>query len=247
MWNIIYSNSNCNNWNRLKEHIGHLERLTNVKKSIDTKIPNQPKFLKEKRCKKEIQRELNRQIETNNLILYKKMCEVKIHPSPYNKLINIPLKCPAFESLYYNKFVKYKNIEKENEKLKQIFISAKPVINTRRLLDDYNFYKYLKKNISKKAIDRNPNLNFSSYDGFKRNLLFNIEKLKNSNNNNICNKQLSFSYRSKSMNNIKKNNIISKINNSINKNNNENKINYNNKIHRSIDNITTNDCTHNKS
>ena len=49
------------------------------------------------------------------------------------------------------------------------------------------------------------------------------------------------------MNNIKKNNIISKINNSINKNNNENKINYNNKIHRSIDNITTNDCTHNKS
>ena len=34
----------------------------------------------------------------------------------------------------------YRNIEKENEKLKQFFISAKPGINTRRLLDDYNFY-----------------------------------------------------------------------------------------------------------
>ena len=63
MWNIIYSNSNCKNWNRLKEHKGHLERLIEVKKSIDTKIPKQPKFLKEKGCKKEIQRELNRQIE----------------------------------------------------------------------------------------------------------------------------------------------------------------------------------------
>ena len=55
----------------------------------------------------------------------------------------------------------YRNIEKENEKLKQFFISAKPGINTRRLLDDYNFYKSVKKNISEKIIDRNPNLNFS--------------------------------------------------------------------------------------
>jgi hypothetical protein len=60
MWNIIYSNSNCKNWNRLKEHKGHLERLIEIKKSIDIKIPKQPKFLKEKGCKKEIQRELNR-------------------------------------------------------------------------------------------------------------------------------------------------------------------------------------------
>ena len=246
MWNIIYSNSNCNNWNRLKEHKGHLERLVYIKKSIDNKMPKQPKFLKEKVCKKELQRELNREIDKDNIILYKKIYDVKNHPSPYSKLINIPSKCPAFESLYYNTLIKYKNIEKENEMLKHIFISAKPVINTRKLLDEYNYYKYLKKNISKKAIDRNPNLNFSSYDRFKKKLLFNIEKIQN-NDNNIFNKNLSFSYRSKSMNNIKNNNIITKNNDSVNKKKNENKIYYNNNIHRSIDNITTNDYTNSKS
>ena len=35
------------------------------------------------------------------------MCEVKTHLSPYSKILNILSRCPSFENLYYNKWIKY--------------------------------------------------------------------------------------------------------------------------------------------
>lgn len=176
MWNIIYTNTTCNNFNRLMEHRGHLERIALAKKMIDTKTPNQPKFFKEGACKKAMKREFNRQIDIDNNLLYKKMYEIKIHPSPYSKCMNLKIECPAFESLTYNKMKRERDIQKENGKLKKRLISARPAYNTKRYLDDYKYTSYIEKNISKNAKQRNPNLNFTTYNGFKNNLKYNIER-----------------------------------------------------------------------
>ena len=172
----MYTNTNCNNWNRLMEHRGHLERIALAKKMIDTKTPNQPKFFKEAACKKAMKKEFNRQIDIDNNILYKKMYELKIHHSPYAKELNIPQPCPAFESLSYNKWRRQKVIEKENGKFKNRLLSAKTAYRTQKYLDDYKYTEYLEKNISKGAKERNPNLNFTTYNGFKNNLKYNIER-----------------------------------------------------------------------
>ena len=171
----MYTNTNCNNWNRLMEHRGHLERIALAKKMIDTKTPNQPKFFKEAACKKAMKKEFNRQIDIDNNLLYKKMYELKIHHSPYAKELNIIQPCPAFESLSYNKWRKQKVIERENSRFKKRLLSAKTTYRTQKYLDDYKYSEYLEKNISKGAKQRNPNLNFTTYNGFKNNLKYNIE------------------------------------------------------------------------
>ena len=172
----MYTNTNCNNWNRLMEHRGHLERIALAKKMIDTKTPNQPKFFKEAACKKAMKKEFNRQIDIDNNLLYKKMYELKVHHSPYAKELNPTHPCPAFESLSYNKWRRQKEIEKENGKFKNRLLSAKTAYKTQKYLDDYKYSEYLQKNISKGAKERNPNLNFTTYNGFRNNLKYNIER-----------------------------------------------------------------------
>lgn len=45
MWNLNYANRKCNEYEKQREHLQHLERLTNIKCSIDLKKPKKPTFL----------------------------------------------------------------------------------------------------------------------------------------------------------------------------------------------------------
>jgi hypothetical protein len=179
MWNVTFTNPNLNKWHRLLEHKGHLERMTLAKKMIDNSKPDQPKFFKNGAANIASKREWKRKINIDNIILYNKMYELSVHPSPYNKILNEPQKCPAFQKMSYNKWRKAKDLEIENRKLKKRFTSAKPSINAKKLDDEYNNYNvYLKNNIKKGKGEKNPNLGFVTWSAFKKNLKINIEREK---------------------------------------------------------------------
>jgi hypothetical protein len=179
MWNVTFTNPNLNKWHRLLEHKGHLERMTLAKKMIDDSKPDQPKFFKNGAANIASKREWKRKINIDNVILYNKMYELSVHPSPYNKILNKPQECPAFKKMSYNKWRKAKDLEIENRKLKKRFTSAKPSINAKKLDDEYNNYNvYLKNNIKKGKGEKNPNLGFVTWSAFKKNLKINIEREK---------------------------------------------------------------------
>jgi hypothetical protein len=210
MWNVTFTNPNLNKWHRLLEHKGHLERMTLAKKMIDNSKPDQPKFFKNGAANIASKREWKRKINIDNIILYNKMYELSVHPSPYNKILNEPQKCPAFQKMSYNKWRKAKDLEIENRKLKKRFTSAKPSINAKKLDDEYNNYNvYLKNNIKKGKGEKNPNLGFVTWSAFKKNLKINIEREKMNINDFI-----ELQNKSKTSSTFK-NNSKSKINNTI--------------------------------
>ena len=138
------------------------------------------------------------------------MYELSVHPSPYNKILNKPTPCPAFQKMSYNKWRKAKDLEIENRKLKKRFTSAKPSINAKKLDDEYNNYNvYLKNNIKKGKGEKNPNLGFVTWSAFKKNLKINIEREKMDINDFI-----ELQNKSKTSSTFK-NNSKSKINNTI--------------------------------
>jgi hypothetical protein len=51
MWNLNYCNRKCNEYERYRDHIQHLERLTKIKCSLDQKQPKKPYFLFNKKNK----------------------------------------------------------------------------------------------------------------------------------------------------------------------------------------------------
>jgi hypothetical protein len=177
MWNVTYTNPNLNKWHRLLEHKGHLERMTLAKKMIDNSKPNQPKFFKNGAANIASKREWKRKINIDNSLLYKKMHELSIHPSPYNKILNEPTPCPAFQRMNYNKWRKAKDLEIENKKLKKRFTSAKPSVNSRKLDNEFNHYTtYLSNNIKKGKGEKNPNIDFITWDTYKKRLKICIER-----------------------------------------------------------------------
>ena len=209
MWNVTFTNPNLNKWHRLLEHKGHLERMTLAKKMIDDSKPDQPKFFKNGAANIASKREWKRKINIDNIILYNKMYELSVHPSPYNKILNKPQECPAFKKMSYNKWRKAKDLEIENRKLKKRFTSAKPSINAKKLDDEYNNYNvYLKNNIKKGKGEKNPNLGFVTWSAFKQNLKINIEREKMNINDFI-----ELQNKSKTSSNFK--NSKSKINSTI--------------------------------
>jgi hypothetical protein len=177
---------------------------------IDDSKPDQPKFFKNGAANIASKREWKRKINLDNVILYNKMYELSVHPSPYNKILNKPTPCPAFQKMSYNKWRKAKDLEIENRKLKKRFTSAKPSINAKKLDDEYNNYNvYLKNNIKKGKGEKNPNLGFVTWSAFKKNLKINIEREKMDINDFI-----ELQNKSKTSSTFK-NNSKSKINNTI--------------------------------
>jgi len=45
MWNLNYANRKCNEFEKQREHLQHLERITNIRCAIDKKEPKKPTFL----------------------------------------------------------------------------------------------------------------------------------------------------------------------------------------------------------
>jgi len=45
MWHLNYANRKCNEFEKQREHMQHLERITNAKSAVDKKEPKKPSFL----------------------------------------------------------------------------------------------------------------------------------------------------------------------------------------------------------
>lgn len=172
MWNITYSSNHMNEWEQYNKHRQHLERLTQTKTMIDNKKPNKPSFLKNRKKKEEMKKERQSKIDYENRVLFNKMAELKVKPSPYTARCLLPTYCPALDrnSMHHNKYMRFKTIKNDNEKLKKRFMSAKPTYLTNKILQEHNY----KCNITKKH--KNPNLQFTTFTGFQKNLKIRIER-----------------------------------------------------------------------
>ena len=167
MWNNInHGNINMNKFERLMAHKGHLERLAQIKKVINTKNPKTPSFIEKKMINPGYRLEREMKIEKENRILFQRMYELKNKRSPYSAFLNIPSKCPAYELLGYHRNQKKIKIQKENDKLYKRFILARPTYNAHKLIDEYEYSKYLERNIAQNKNYKNPNLEFITFEKF---------------------------------------------------------------------------------
>ena len=169
MWNnITHGNTNMNRFERLMEHKGHLERLAQIKKVINTQNPKKPSFITKKMINPGSRMERALKIQYENQVIINRMYGIKNKRSPYSPCMNIPSKCPAFELLTYHRLKKNVTLKTENDKLYKRFTFARPTYNVRKLVDEYEYSKYLEKNISQNRNRINPNLEFISFERFNQ-------------------------------------------------------------------------------
>jgi hypothetical protein len=168
MWNLISGNTNMNKFERLMNHKGHLERLAQSKKTINTKKPKTPSFFAKKKINAGLRLERALKILYENKVLFGKMYDIHNKMSPYSAKINLPSKCPAFVSLPNQKNREKVVISNENKKLFNRLAYAKSSYNILRLANDYKYNQYLENNISKNNNRTNPNLNYITYENFNK-------------------------------------------------------------------------------
>ena len=168
MWNLISGNTNMNKFERLMNHKGHLERLAQSKKTINTKKPKTPSFFAKKKINAGLRLERALKILYENKVLFGKMYDIHNKMSPYSAKINLPSKCPAFVSLQNQKNREKVVISNENKKLFNRLAYAKSSYNILRLANDYKYNQYLENNISKNNNRTNPNLNYITYENFNK-------------------------------------------------------------------------------
>ena len=161
MWNNIPpANTSMNKFECLMTHKGHLERLAQIKKVVNTKKPKVPSFLSKGIRNPGITKERELKIQYENKIIFDRMYEIRKHFSPYSAELNIPSKCPAYELLSYHRLKKNRVIRKENNKLYKRFTFTKPTLNAEKFNQEYQYYQYLESNISQNKNRVNPNLDF---------------------------------------------------------------------------------------
>lgn len=169
MWNnITHGNTNMNRFERLMEHKGHLERLAQTKKVINTNNPKIPSFISKRMINPGSRMERALKIHYENQVIYNRMYEINNKNSPYSACMNIPLKCPAYELLTHHRLKKNNVIQTENNKLYKRFTFARPTYNAQNLEKEYKYSKYLENNISKNRNRINPNLDFISFEKFNQ-------------------------------------------------------------------------------
>ena len=169
MWNNIPpANTKMNKFECLMVHKGHLERLAQARKVINTKKPKIPSFLLKGIRNQGIAKEREMKIQYENRVLFNRMYEINKHFSPYSKNLNIPSHCPAYELLSYHRLKKNRIIKVENNKLYKRFNFAKPTLNSEKLNQEYQYNQYLESNISQNKNRVNPNLAFVDYEKFNK-------------------------------------------------------------------------------
>ena len=78
MWNNIPpANTNMNKFERLMTHKGHLERLAQARKVINTRQPKTPSFLLKGPRNLGIRKELEIKKEYENKIIFNKVYEIR--------------------------------------------------------------------------------------------------------------------------------------------------------------------------
>ena len=187
MWNNIPpANTNMNKFECLMVHKGHLERLAQARKVVNTKKPKTPSFYLKGYKNVGIRKERALKIQYENKVLFERMCEITKKYSPYSACLNIPSHCPAYELLSYHRLKKNNAINIENNKLYKRFTFARPTLNTEKLNKEYQYNKYLENNISQNKNRVNPNLDFIEFGKFNKRIRnFSSTFRKNINNINL--------------------------------------------------------------
>ena len=187
MWNNIPpANTNMNKFERLMVHKGHLERLAQIKKVVNTKKPKVPSFLSKGIRDPGIRMEKELKIQYENKIIFDRMYEIRKHFSPYSACNNIPSQCPAYELLSYHRLKKNRVIKKENNKLYKRFTFTRPTLNAEKFNQEYQYYQYLEGNISQNKNRVNPNLDFIEFEKFNKRIKnYNSDFRKNNRKINI--------------------------------------------------------------
>ena len=187
MWNNIPpANTNMNKFERLMVHKGHLERLAQIKKVVNTKKPKIPSFLSKGIRDPGIRMEKELKIQYENKIIFDRMYEIRKHFSPYSACKNIPSQCPASELLSYHRLKKNRVITKENNKLYKRFTFTRPTLNAEKFNKEYQYYQYLEGNISQNKNRINPNLDFIEFEKFNKRIKnYNSDFRKNNRKINI--------------------------------------------------------------
>ena len=169
MWNNIPpANTNMNKFECLMVHKGHLERLAQARKVINTKKPKIPSFLLKGIRNQGIAKEREIKIQYENRVLFNRMYEISKNFSPYSKNLNIPSRCPAYDLLAYHRLKRNRIIKVENNKLYKRFNFAKPTLTADKLNQEYEYNQYLESNISQNKNRVNPNLAFVDYEKFNK-------------------------------------------------------------------------------
>lgn len=169
MWNNIPpANTNMNKFECLMAHKGHLERLAQITKVINTKHPKIPSFLAKGQRNPGMSKEREIKIEYENKIIFDRLYEIRKKYSPYSACVNIPSHCPAYELLSYHRLKKNKIITKENNKLYKRFTFTRPTLNLDKLNKQYQYNQYLESNISQNKNRLNPNLDFIEFEKFNK-------------------------------------------------------------------------------
>ena len=185
MWNNIPpANTKMNKFECLMVHKGHLERLAQARKVINTKKPKIPSFLLKGIRNQGIAKEREMKIQYENRVLFNRMYEISKNFSPYSKNLNIPSHCPAYELLSYHRLKKNRIIKVENNKLYNRFNFAKPTLTADKLNQEYEYNQYLESNISQNKNRVNPNLAFVDYEKFNKRIK-NINSASNKHNRKI--------------------------------------------------------------
>lgn len=171
MWNKFQGNSNMNKFEEFMQHKGHLERIALSKNCINNKEPMKPSFLKRKLINMGEKINLKFKISQENIALLHKLTEISKKNSKYAECLNVPSKCPAFDKLNYNRYLKICETQNENKKMHKRLISARPAYLSCKYLTDYQNKKQLENNIKRKRNEINPCLDFVTSKQFNRNLL----------------------------------------------------------------------------
>ena len=143
MWNRLFSNTLCNEKERLRIHKVQLERLMLTKPKINIQPPHIPKFLLTKYAQKEIQKNIQNKIAHDNFIIYKKLDHLQRSKSPYSKnketdFLDENMKM-HHKSNYFFHLQKELNLAKDNHRLYKIFLAKKSFYPTKNFLERNNF------------------------------------------------------------------------------------------------------------
>jgi hypothetical protein len=183
MWNNIdYTCEKLNSIERFRIHKEHLERLMQAKSMIQNTPPIQPKFIYQRASKKEEKRNELSKISYENKILINRIDSIYRKPSPYSNYLLKPRVCPAFDrgNCSYIHKKKQQDLDKKNKFLYERFYQTKPYYSTKEFVKANKQIRHLQ-GIRKKNVV-NPNLNYTTFEGFKKNFLREILKENNQNN-----------------------------------------------------------------
>jgi len=178
MWRIRRNNLIINDYDNFFSHRAHLEKLLQAKPHVQNKGPEMPFFLKNKISTNHLLRSIEDKKCYENAVIFSRLLEIDSSVSSYNK-VKCPLYCAAFDKKKYNfdKEEKMRDTQRENEKLFIRLVRQKSYYPTKGFLKVNNHINYYKSIVKRQRFD-NPNIDFATFNEFKKNLAqsFNLRR-----------------------------------------------------------------------